>query len=649
MSPEVVLPTEEKDEYLIKAKLRNSHSGEVIPNTYLQLGDHKFSADREGYIRVPFDVFKKEKLEEGDSIQYEISSPGYESVSDYYFYAPGNQLNMNFELNNLSKFSLPNATAIEDIEVINQINKTIYEELNNTRAVSCSNLLPRTTIRVGYNCSCNSCARVSVMSLEYYTQSGLDNEWIASWHYESLKAGSVAYRSYGAYHILHPIRSNYDISNTTCRQVWRSDVNTRTKNAAIATAGKLLVKNGSLAFTEYSAENNNSGCGNGYAGVGTSTAPCISDNLCRNRTRSGHGRGMCQWGSARWANNGKSYTWILNHYYNPAGITLCSGGGSTPTFRPDLVIQSLWTSPSSPCKGRNSRLYVTVKNIGNGGSNAVPYRRTINGQTAFTGTIPALSAGGSITYYRTYVFNRIGSNSYCVYVNGANNEVNTSNNSYCINRNVVNCRGAEANVKLTSLDELHGTAGEELEVASDVWIDEDPASLMTDALQLNYFLSDDCTLDKDDRLLGTEIRPIIESEDQEDLKVQTIFLPNDIKEGDYQMIIESEINNTGKVNEEYRQTVCIKLHIDNTLVNGEELQTKIQISPNPTSGKLILNYETDQLISTVEIYDINGLIVQTIATKNPRELDISHLKAGTYMFKVYNDKNESALFKIIKR
>ncbi len=647
LSPEEVLISDEKSEYLIEAKLRNSHSGDVLNNTQLEIGKHKFSSNKEGYIRVPLDLFENSKLEEGDSIQYHISSPGFETISDYYFFAPAQQMYMNDELIPLRKALTPNSEPIEDEESINRINRIVYESLNQTRAVSCSGLLPRTSIRVGYNCSCNSCSNVTVMSLEYYTQSGLDNEWISSWRSASLKAGSVAYRSYGAYHILHPIRNNYDISNTTCRQVWRSNVYTSTRNAAIATSGKLLVRNNSLAFTEYSAENNNSGCGNGYAGVGTSTAPCISDNLCRNRPRYGHGRGMCQWGSQRWAVNGKSYTWILNHYYNPAGIYLC--GGSSNVTRPDLVIQSLWTSPTYPCRGNYTRLYVTVKNIGNGSSNAVPYRRTINGQTAFTGTIPALSPGGSITYYRTYVFYQSGYNSYCVYVNGANNELNTNNNSYCINKYVYNCRGMDLDLNLTSTHELNGIAGQDIEIPADTWLEGDGSELLSDAIHLNYYLSTDTTLDKDDRLIGEEIRPILETKDQEEVKVQTIYLPTDIKEGDYNMIIESKINASDSENHNLQTTVNVKIRIDNSLMNGEELQTQVQLSPNPTSGNLLVRYEENQSVSSIEIYDINGYLVKTISTKNPKEIDISQLKPGTYMFKVFNDKNESALIKIIKR
>jgi hypothetical protein len=158
------------------------------------------------------------------------------------------------------------------------------------------------------------------MSLEAYVQSGLDNEWISSWKAASLRAGAVAYRSYGAYYVKHPVKSNFDIASTTCNQAWGSETATTTINAAKATAGVVLIKSGAIFRSEYSAENNNAGCGNGYSGTG-SAWPCISDARCAGRAKNGHGRGMCQWGSSFWASD-KTYTWILNHYYNPGGVTV---------------------------------------------------------------------------------------------------------------------------------------------------------------------------------------------------------------------------------------------------------------------------------------------------------------------------------------
>src|SRR5262249_24051676 len=122
-------------------------------------------------------------------------------------------------------------------------------------------IAPPDSIRVGTGCSCTSCSSVSVMSLEAYVRRGLKDEGIASWTPHSLRAGAIAYRSYGSYYVYHPLRTNYDICNTTCCQVNNPGTNGRTDSAVSYTTGILLQRNGDVFRAEYSAENNNFGCG----------------------------------------------------------------------------------------------------------------------------------------------------------------------------------------------------------------------------------------------------------------------------------------------------------------------------------------------------------------------------------------------------
>lgn len=179
------------------------------------------------------------------------------------------------------------------------------------------------SIRIITSCACaGTCntMQIQVMSLEAYVQTGLDDEWLSSWNAASLQAGAVAYRSRGAWYVQHPVAVNHDISSATCHQTWQNDRAASVKAAAIATKGIVLVKNGEIVKAEYAAENNNAGCGDGFSGNST-TWPCISDARCAGRANNGHGRGMCQWGSSFWGTD-QTYTWILNHYYNPDSITI---------------------------------------------------------------------------------------------------------------------------------------------------------------------------------------------------------------------------------------------------------------------------------------------------------------------------------------
>lgn len=200
---------------------------------------------------------------------------------------------------------------------------------------------PGATIRVGTDCTCNACGSVEVMSLESYTGTGLNDEWIPSWHTESLKAGAIAYRSYGAYHIANPYNGTYDLANTTCKQVWSSSSSSACEAAASATAAEVLTVGvgGPVARSEYAAETNGFGCGDGFSGCSTCTPtwPCISDAVCAGKTSAGHPRGMCQWGSQRWAQAGQTYTWIVDHYYNPGNMYRCNGvAACSPTTGNDF-------------------------------------------------------------------------------------------------------------------------------------------------------------------------------------------------------------------------------------------------------------------------------------------------------------------------
>ena len=175
------------------------------------------------------------------------------------------------------------------------------------------------SIRIGRNCSTStSCTTVEVSALEDYTKHVLPNEWIASWLAESLKAGSVAVRSVGVWYTLHPKASSYDVCDSTACQVYDPDKSSSSTDAATdATPKNVLVQSGTdnVAKAEYAAENNHhSPCDDGQTGDGASW-PCADDSVCKGQTLDGHGRGMCQRGTQRWAQGSKDMDWILTHYY----------------------------------------------------------------------------------------------------------------------------------------------------------------------------------------------------------------------------------------------------------------------------------------------------------------------------------------------
>ncbi len=166
----------------------------------------------------------------------------------------------------------------------------------------------------------------------------------------SLEAGAVAYRSYGAWYVANPICSTtssscpvvYDICNSTYCQVFDTTSAASTVAAAQATASVVVSSDGVKAFfAEYSANTNGLYCPDGQTGQPAANWPCMADPIATGSTGSGHGRGMSQWGSQYWA-RGKSYqgvttsprNWqcIVDHYYNDNGNTTGAGTGLRSAF-----------------------------------------------------------------------------------------------------------------------------------------------------------------------------------------------------------------------------------------------------------------------------------------------------------------------------
>ena len=210
-------------------------------------------------------------------------------------------------------------TSVNSAEMIPEIDLSGGRDITDQT----SSVTVPASIRVGSTCPTKTtCSVFNVYTLDTYTRLGLDDEWISSWNTNSLKAGAIAFRSYGVYHVFHPLTANYDICNTTSCQVMDPvDSAASTDTATAQTTGLIVVDaaGNNPFFAEYAAENNANLCPDGFTG-NNGTWPCMSDPVDAGQTFNGHGRGMCQWGTQRWSvNQGKDYVWIVNHYYNNNG------------------------------------------------------------------------------------------------------------------------------------------------------------------------------------------------------------------------------------------------------------------------------------------------------------------------------------------
>ncbi|HEU4662998.1 MAG TPA: SpoIID/LytB domain-containing protein [Dokdonella sp.] len=244
-------------------------------------------------------------------------------------------------------------------------------------------LTPPATIRVGYadaactqSCCTGACTHTCVLPLESYVARGLDSEWIASWNTQSLRAGSIAYRSYGAWRVAHPISSNFDICSSACCQVNDAGTSASTDAAIARTPGLMLTRGGNeAASAEYSAENNSwddpadglscsnadLSCGDGYAGSPASGWPCLADPVGAGHGCFGHGRGMSQWGTQRWALDASAHRWpwIVDHYYNDNGA---GSGQRSAVMTSPLSLSAVAATPAAVAPGATLQLSAIADN-----------------------------------------------------------------------------------------------------------------------------------------------------------------------------------------------------------------------------------------------------------------------------------------------
>ncbi|MEZ5483584.1 MAG: SpoIID/LytB domain-containing protein [Lysobacteraceae bacterium] len=238
-------------------------------------------------------------------------------------------------------------------------------------------LAPPATIRVGYgdagctvSCCTASCTHACELSLETYVRRGLDSEWIASWNAQSLRAGSIAYRSYGAARTQNPMNASFDICSSACCQVNDAGTHANTDAAVARTPGLMLSRQAAQIFaSEYSAENNawddpgdglhcsnvDLSCGDGFVGSPSPGWPCLADAVAAGRGCFGHGRGMSQWGSQRWAihdTTPQNWRWIVDHYYNDNGDESGAGSGlRTSELTSPLSLSAIVADPAQASAG----------------------------------------------------------------------------------------------------------------------------------------------------------------------------------------------------------------------------------------------------------------------------------------------------------
>jgi hypothetical protein len=284
-----------------------------------------------------------------------------------------------------------------------------------------STALTNSTVRVPRNIRVlqSNGTTVDYLSLDTYCKHVLPAEWIASWASytggsNSLNAGAVAVRCYAITKLnAAAAGSAYDICGTTSCQVYNQSVTSSFSDTAVNfTANWVVVTSAAaIAVTEYSAENNSlaNTCGDGFTEPSTTGPVCIYDPICAGETRSGHGRGMCQWGTAKWATGRKfagnltsntatngyphrDWAWIVQHYYP----TLFLVKGSPLLVGDDVKALTTANVRACPDGGITNGIYCNLVSTKSAGSTGT----IIGGPLQITADASGTNGPGGFTWYQ---------------------------------------------------------------------------------------------------------------------------------------------------------------------------------------------------------------------------------------------------------
>lgn len=87
-----------------------------------------------------------------------------------------------------------------------------------------------------------------------------------------------------------------------------------------------------------------------------------------------------------------------------------------------------------------------------------------------------------------------------------------------------------------------------------------------------------------------------------------------------------------------------------TVSRFEELETELSVFPNPNTGLLTLRVE-DQAFSKLsyQLYDMQGRLINQAPLLNYHtQIDMTSLRAGTYLLRVSNSQNQAKSYTILK-
>lgn len=279
------------------------------------------------------------------------------------------------------------------IENNNDINKSSLSTCSYTvpTQVCVSNLINGYNSCADIRCSGSSCTGTNCILINFddYIAGVVQGEiGFFSGVLEAKKAQAVAARTFSLN------RYNLGLA-VNCGQAYNSTITASCSTAATTTSTQVILYNGNVIDAKYSARCNGNYTQNSENGIwapntncnqsgdviaylrsvpcsghincnSTTEKPCCNTTISTANTGGyiyGHGVGMCQRGIQDYASpsQGKTYDWILQHYYTGICIANTSMAGTQAT----ATISNISVSPNTTTQGLMITLTYTINATGN--------------------------------------------------------------------------------------------------------------------------------------------------------------------------------------------------------------------------------------------------------------------------------------------
>ncbi|RFC55539.1 N-acetylmuramoyl-L-alanine amidase [Brumimicrobium aurantiacum] len=167
--------------------------------------------------------------------------------------------------------------------------------------------------------------------------------------------------------------------------------------------------------------------------------------------------------------------------------------------------------------------------------------------------------------------------------------------------------------------------------------------------KLGYYLSTDCVLSSNDIFLGIDSSNI-GSDFTAESEIKTLTVPTSTPDGIYYVLFSADDENELLESDEANNVICVEIVVENTLsLENHSFQDKITVYPNPTTGVVNISTNEKFFIARLMVYDLNGKIYKSNKGSNLDKVNIKDVPPGVYFLKILNNKEQEAIFRIVKQ